>query len=270
MRKTFAVLALVMLLQAFSVLAATNFQSILNPANDDTVSGTIILRVEVNGSNYNVTQNVTNVTFYAWDYAGNETILGTNVSNVNNWTLSNWTLLFDTAGLEDARSSYTFGVRLRNVSNGFFNATNNTGIIVDNTNPTFAFTQAANTEFNSRTETITVTVGLANGTTCLFNFGSNVYTGTLSGTSCTRTLSRGNPSDYVYSVTVTATDGVDSVTSVPRSFIVDFAGNGNAASPAAIGEAGAGQFFKSQKNKTVLLVMGAAVILLMAVNGKKR
>ena len=276
---------LLMLVLVASVNAVTRDQQFLDPNASQIIKGTAFtFQVDVNGTLYSNgsglgspsgTGNVTNVTILATPTTGGTAVvLCANATNVNNETSSTWICEGGTQALED-RLTYNISAQLYNKTNAaggtfsLLNTTSSLTVVVDNTIPTASISTTANTIFSSTTTTLSAAV--SNLSTCRFEFGKNIIAGTVNVArdTCSLTLSRTSPPDGDYSVILSATDNTNITTTSERQFRVNFASNANTGSrDISVAAEGGAIFF--QQNKTILIILGLILFVIVLVNkGKK-
>jgi len=299
MKKTFLglMLGIMMLMVAGTATADTTTIQIVNGISGSSViTGTITVGVEVNisgltsgATDQTSEDNVTNIELlYLTNVGGASTIAHlSNISHADNMTGAGgslfgvWNFTFDTSGLNDSDSPYTFSARASNGTAGSYNILSTsatlTGVTIDNTVPTVSLDDAANTIFSSSDTSATATVTNIPGT-CVWNFGSNSLTGTLDAAkgSCSLTLANTNPADGAYQTTVTVSDGLNSTTSSTVNYQVKFASDGRSSAgqdvaviiEEAAASAQGGGMFGGAGGNTTLIVLGFGLIVLFVFMNK--
>lgn len=260
-----------MLMMVGSVFAATFDQTILNPLASTRITGTIDLRVEVNGTMYKCQQaacgagaNVSGVNFTytrTAPTAGTATIACNNLTNINNGSVANYTCSFNTNVLEDV-GTYTITAQVRkNTTAVLVNSTTVTLVVVDNFVPSTAFgtlTPADGVE--QRTSTVTIdTEADINATTCTLFVGSKDYDVTPSSDSCSRQLS--SLSDGSVSIYWVTSDGLNTSTGAERTLRINARGTSGAAAATVTTAADAVQ----ARNNLMFVVV--AVVIVTAIAG---
>ena len=264
---------IITVLAAIPVLAIQPQQAI-NPTSSSIKSGVINLVVQVDGVSYDAVKgnNLTGVNF-TYTNGSVEILIGSNTTNINNASESNWSLSLDTATLADViGANYNFTFRLTNrTGTRYINQTSATSVRIDNTIPTVTMDEVAGTTFDETTPTITATTNFATGNSCIFRLGSNQYTGTHTGDNlCSLTISDDNPPNGEYLITASIDDGLNTSRSSPVSYTVRFSPGHQS------GSIGEGQIAtqiatnKVRSDKTFLFIIFAAFILWVGFNGKKK
>ncbi len=276
-----AVLMVAAMSLSVSAIAGTQTINLTFPTSSTFITGDITLRAEVNGSNYtlnagtaNGLANISGVTFqYSTDGGTTWYVFVTNRSNINNGSLSNWTIVVDTLNLSDVNVT-----RWRALAGNGTNGNNTkitsavaTAVTVDNTVPVISFASAANSVFSTDLATFTATV--VNASTCRVKFGTDNrldFSMTKSSDTCTYTLNKNTIPDETYSVTVTGNDGINS-TPLARSFAFSLRSGdvvtGQVGAKAVVEAAQTAQQ-QSQKQK-YLIIGGAVVLIFLMLKGKK-
>src|SRR3990167_3470376 len=161
---------IITVLAAIPVLAIQPQQAI-NPTSSSIKSGVINLVVQVDGVSYNAVKgnNLTGVNF-TYTNGSVEILIGSNTTNINNASESNWSLSLDTATLADViGANYNFTFRLTNrTGTRYINQTSATSVRIDNTIPTVTMDKVAGKTFDETTPTITATTNFATGNSCIF------------------------------------------------------------------------------------------------------
>jgi hypothetical protein len=153
MKKNILFLFLLTTLMVGVGIVGANSLYMVTPANSEMISGT--------NYEFNVTvdneENVTKIIFYATHLDGTEIILGNSENLTANNTYFNLTI--STTGLQDG----TFSVKAAAFSNitgdndPVGNSTASTGVIINNTSPTFTFNPATGSKLDKTTVTVTST-----------------------------------------------------------------------------------------------------------------
>ncbi|MBI4029313.1 MAG: hypothetical protein HY376_03025 [Candidatus Blackburnbacteria bacterium] len=279
----FAMAFLIGAIQA-SATSQTNTINLTAPSTNTIITGTINLTAQVNGSNYNQsgggnpdTANITRVTFQISTDAGSTwTTFASNDSNVNNGTMSNWTINVATLNLSDT-TAYLFRALAGNgtIGNNTRATSGTVSVRVDNTVPVFSqFLQTANTILTSDPSTISVTT--INTSICTLRFGSNPtsYNMTQSGNTCSYSLKRNVVPDSTYDVRVTIGDGLNGSFNT-QPYTISLLSQ-DAIAPGGVGGAsvtGVGQAavqVQQQKQEFSLTTIAVVIIAaIVVINGKK-
>lgn len=224
------------------------------PATSEIIQASITLNAEINGTRYSnltgaaaINSNISNVTFQlSRDDGSTWTDIAYNVSNINNFTISNWSVTFNTATVGDVASGtavlYRFRARAYNGSGSgvsglalLSTTSGSTSIRVDNTIPVLSWTSPADgSTIDLVNPSITVNALNATKNSSCQVFFSTVATGpfqnfamvSTNNDACRYTASGGSPADSMYTTYAQATDGYNVTALSRRTFNIDFFPNG--------------------------------------------
>lgn len=261
-------------------LLALGSATVITPAQGASISQV----VNLNATNSSL-PIMLNCSFYAWSSLSANTSQGVVIAVATNTTANALAVnvTFNTTGLQDA-SDYTFLASCRNSTNAVVNSSN-TGITIDNTNPTApsALSPATfTTKTTSGVQTFTATVDDPSTTSCSLTIGrggvapgssdTETITGTYSTNTCTAaktfSSSTANGNWFWY---FTASDGADDTQSAQNELNVNIPGSGGgggallqqqgaqvSGGQATISVAG----LKANKNMIIILGITALVVIL--------
>lgn len=214
-----------------------NTPTVTTPAASGTLSGGGLVNISFAG---NDGSNVTWCSFQVMSSSTANSSWSTvvNISNSSaaddsnnaNWGDLNWTLTSDiTAIIVEDSNDYSARAVCYNGSDNTTSATV-TSVTIDRTKPQTPTTAHADeTEFDDvTTKTITYTITGENTTSCRIAFlidgapprftGTNTFSMTHSGNSCTYTVTKATIADAVYDVYVRASDGTNTTNSARSNF----------------------------------------------------
>ncbi|MEA2037912.1 MAG: hypothetical protein U9O94_10480 [Nanoarchaeota archaeon] len=243
--------------------AATTF---VTPGASATIQGDYVINIStadvanatncsVNGSSTLSGDSFTN--FYVY----NRTAIGAGTGYLNG-TITSLTSIY-----EDA-SDWVFSAVCRNTTNSV-SATSRTGITIDNTVPSGATGLTPVTTTSKRNIAFSSTVNGSKTTSCTATFTSAIHTETFtlthSANTCSYTIPLLPPSEYT--VTVLASDGLNSTTSNSTTITVKEGDQGGAAASGSnAARAAEASDSSDTTNKTVFFVIAAAVIIYALAN----
>lgn len=292
-KQIFILATLAILLFALTpfVSANTRNATLFNPIDNAVLNGEQILIVEVNGTFYNISlsgdnsyTNVSNVSFLAsLDNGATYPInLGSNLSNLNNGTTSNWTMTVPTQNFLFDNNTYTVKAIVQNGSasdaggvslNTLFEVTVS-GVRADNTVPTIVFVNAAGSRVENN-DVVSVTVANTSQVELFFGFNSAINM-SCDGVTCTYTVTRTNPADGVYSTFAIASDNRNSTQAGPQEFFINAIGNiqgggGSDVRSAVVQRRVQDQLadLKGDRLMVIIIIIAAAAVVVMSKNKKK-
>lgn len=266
---------LIILMAIFSMFLI----GIVNAAMDCNFTSPSIINV---GTVLNVSVNVsTGYSMYAMFYASSSSTANStakliaNVTNTSNLFHINWTMPdYNNVVLEDAKD-YSIYAKCMNASGAETVSTSSTStnIIIDRSTPSQPSTShtSESTFDDDTSKTITYTVGGANTTGCKIAFlsqdvapsfsGTNTFTMTHSGNSCTYDVVKSSPPDGVYFMYVYATDGnnISTVSSKLSSITIDAFADDSSGQDYTYDIGG----FVVERNMLILLLFGGFIIYLV-------